>query len=88
VTDRPPPSLSAPPLVPPAVGHHLAHGGGAAHLDLASLDAPPEFAQAGVAGMLDLVACLEWIRDECRCWLRPCRGRSRFSMNSIHVIEN
>src|SRR5262249_9424347 len=33
------------------------------YLHLADLGAPPEFAQAGVAGMMDLVASLEWVRD-------------------------
>jgi para-nitrobenzyl esterase len=32
-------------------------------LHLADLGAPPEFAQAGNVGMLDLVACLGWIRE-------------------------
>jgi para-nitrobenzyl esterase len=32
-------------------------------LHLADLGAPPEFAQAGVAGMLDLVLALQWVRD-------------------------
>jgi para-nitrobenzyl esterase len=32
-------------------------------LHLADLGAPPEFAHAGNVGMLDLVACLEWIRE-------------------------
>ena len=34
-----------------------------ATLHLADLGAPPEFTQAGVAGMMDLVASLEWVRD-------------------------
>jgi len=42
------------------VNHRLASLG---YLDLADLGAPPEFAQAGVAGMMDLVASLEWVRD-------------------------
>lgn len=42
------------------VNHRLA---GFGYLHLADLDAPPEFAQAGVAGMMDLVASLEWVRD-------------------------
>jgi para-nitrobenzyl esterase len=33
------------------------------YLNLADLGAPPEFAQSGVAGMLDCVAALEWVRD-------------------------
>jgi len=42
------------------VNHRLASLG---YLHLADLGAPPEFAQAGVAGMMDLVASLEWVRD-------------------------
>ncbi|HLG96532.1 MAG TPA: carboxylesterase/lipase family protein [Bryobacteraceae bacterium] len=42
------------------VNHRLASFG---YLHLADLGAPPEFAAAGVAGMLDLVASLEWVRD-------------------------
>src|SRR5207248_5195014 len=42
------------------VNHRLSSFG---YLHLADLGAPPEFAQAGVAGMLDLVASLEWVRD-------------------------
>ena len=42
------------------VNHRLASFG---YLHLADLGAPPEFAEAGVAGMLDLVASLEWVRD-------------------------
>lgn len=42
------------------MNHRLASFG---YLDLGSLGAPPEFAQAGVAGMMDLAASLEWIRD-------------------------
>ncbi|HEY6271444.1 MAG TPA: carboxylesterase/lipase family protein [Terriglobales bacterium] len=42
------------------VNHRLASFG---YLDLADLGAPPEFAQAGVAGLMDLVASLEWVRD-------------------------
>jgi para-nitrobenzyl esterase len=42
------------------VNHRLASFG---YLHLADLGAPPEFGQAGVAGMLDLVASLEWVRD-------------------------
>jgi len=33
------------------------------YLHLADLGAPPEFASSGVAGMLDCVAALEWVRD-------------------------
>ncbi len=42
------------------VNHRLASFG---YLHVADLGAPPEFAHAGTAGMLDLVAALEWIRD-------------------------
>jgi para-nitrobenzyl esterase len=42
------------------VNHRLASFG---YLDLADLGAPPEFAQAGVTGLMDLVASLEWVRD-------------------------
>lgn len=42
------------------VNHRLASLG---YLHLADLGAPPEFAHAGVAGMMDLVASLEWVRD-------------------------
>ncbi len=42
------------------VNHRLASFG---YLHLADLGAPPEFARAGVAGMMDLVASLEWVRD-------------------------
>jgi len=42
------------------VNHRLASFG---YLHLADLGAPPEFAAAGVAGMMDLVASLEWVRD-------------------------
>jgi para-nitrobenzyl esterase len=42
------------------VNHRLA---GFGYLHLADLGAPPEFAHSGVAGMLDLVASLEWVRD-------------------------
>ena len=42
------------------VSHRLASYG---YLHLADLGAPAEFAQAGVAGMMDLVASLEWVRD-------------------------
>jgi para-nitrobenzyl esterase len=42
------------------VNHRLASLG---YLHLADLGAPPEFARAGVAGVMDLVASLEWVRD-------------------------
>src|SRR5579863_7833397 len=42
------------------VNHRLASLG---YLHLADLGAPPEFAHAGVARMMDLVASLEWVRD-------------------------
>ncbi|HEV3331940.1 MAG TPA: carboxylesterase family protein [Bryobacteraceae bacterium] len=42
------------------VNHRLASLG---YLHLADLGAPPEFAYAGVVGMMDLVASLEWVRD-------------------------
>jgi len=42
------------------VNHRLASYG---YLHLADLGAPPEFAEAGVAGVMDLVASLEWVRD-------------------------
>jgi para-nitrobenzyl esterase len=42
------------------VNHRLAALG---FLHLADLGAPPEFAQSGNAGMLDLVASLQWVRD-------------------------
>jgi len=42
------------------VNHRL---GALGYLHLADLGAPPEFAQSGAAGMLDLVAALEWVRD-------------------------
>jgi len=42
------------------VNHRLASFG---YLHLADLGAPAEFAQAGVVGMMDLVASLEWVRD-------------------------
>src|SRR5579863_694041 len=42
------------------VNHRLASFG---YLHLADSGAPPEFAQSGVAGMMDLVASLEWVRD-------------------------
>src|SRR5215831_13743254 len=42
------------------VNHRLASLG---YLHLADLGAPPEFAHAGIVGMMDLVASLEWVRD-------------------------
>ena len=42
------------------VNHRLSSFG---YLHLADLGAPPEFANAGIAGMMDLVASLEWVRD-------------------------
>jgi para-nitrobenzyl esterase len=42
------------------VNHRLASFG---YLHLADVGAPPEFAQAGVVGMMDLVASLGWVRD-------------------------
>ena len=42
------------------VNHRL---GVLGYLHVADLGAPPEFAQSGAVGMLDLVAALEWVRD-------------------------
>jgi para-nitrobenzyl esterase len=42
------------------VNHRLASFG---FLHLADLGAPPEFASAGVVGMMDLVASLQWVHD-------------------------
>jgi len=42
------------------VNHRLASFG---YLHLADLGAPPEFSHAGVVGMMDLAASLEWVRD-------------------------
>jgi para-nitrobenzyl esterase len=42
------------------VNHRLASFG---YLHLADLGAPPEFAEAGVTGVMDLVASLQWVRD-------------------------
>jgi para-nitrobenzyl esterase len=42
------------------VNHRLA---GFGYLHLADLGAPAEFAHAGVAGVMDLIASLEWVRD-------------------------
>jgi para-nitrobenzyl esterase len=42
------------------VNHRLASLG---YLHLADLGAPAEFAHAGVVGLMDLVASLEWVRD-------------------------
>jgi para-nitrobenzyl esterase len=43
-----------------SISHRLA---GFGYLDLAGVDPSGEWAEAGVAGMLDLVAALEWVRD-------------------------
>jgi len=43
-----------------SVTHRL---GAFGYLNLADVGAPEEFAAAGMAGMLDLVAALEWVRD-------------------------
>jgi para-nitrobenzyl esterase len=42
------------------VNHRLASFG---YTHLAALGAPPEFASAGVCGVMDMVASLEWVRD-------------------------
>jgi para-nitrobenzyl esterase len=42
------------------VNHRLASYG---YTHLADLGAPPEFAYAGVTGIMDLVASLQWVRD-------------------------
>src|SRR5579862_8271836 len=42
------------------VNHRLASFG---YLHLADVGAPPEFSKAGVVGMMDLVASLQWVRD-------------------------
>jgi para-nitrobenzyl esterase len=42
------------------INHRL---GSLGYLHLADLGAPPAFARSGVAGMLDCVAALEWVRD-------------------------
>jgi para-nitrobenzyl esterase len=42
------------------VNHRLSSFG---YLHLADLGAPPEFAQAGVVGVMDMGASLEWVRD-------------------------
>ena len=42
------------------VNHRLAAFG---YTHLADLGAPPEFANAGVCGVMDMVASLEWVRD-------------------------
>jgi para-nitrobenzyl esterase len=42
------------------VNHRLASYG---YTHLADLGAPPEFANAGVAGIMDLVASLQWVHD-------------------------
>ncbi|HWW21872.1 MAG TPA: carboxylesterase family protein [Steroidobacteraceae bacterium] len=38
-------------------------GGAIAYLHLADLGAPPEFAHSGVAGIMDLTAALQWVRE-------------------------
>jgi para-nitrobenzyl esterase len=43
-----------------SVTHRL---GALGYLDLVDVAAPAEFASAGVAGILDLVAALQWVRD-------------------------
>src|SRR5260370_18201246 len=53
------------------VTHRLASFG---YLHLADLGAPAEFAEAGVAGAMELVASLEWVRDNIdRCGGDPGR---------------
>ena len=42
------------------VNHRLASLG---YLDLAGAGAPPEFAFAGICGVMDMVAALDWVRD-------------------------
>jgi para-nitrobenzyl esterase len=42
------------------VNHRLASFG---YINLAGVGAPEEFSHAGVAGMMDLVASLQWVRD-------------------------
>lgn len=42
------------------VNHRLASFG---YTDLAALGGPPEFKTAGVCGVMDMVASLEWVRD-------------------------
>jgi para-nitrobenzyl esterase len=42
------------------VNHRLASFG---YTHLAAVGAPPEFASAGVCGVMDMVASLEWVRD-------------------------
>lgn len=42
------------------VNHRLASFG---YLHLAGLGAPPEFAHAGYVGLLDLIAALQWVRE-------------------------
>ncbi|MGC1303026.1 MAG: carboxylesterase family protein, partial [Caulobacteraceae bacterium] len=42
------------------VNHRLSSFG---YIDLVSLGAPNDFAYAGVAGVMDMVASLEWVRD-------------------------
>jgi para-nitrobenzyl esterase len=43
-----------------SINHRLASFG---FLNLAGVGAPPEFAHAGVAGMMDAVASLQWVRE-------------------------
>lgn len=43
-----------------AINHRLASFG---YLDLAGVGAPAEFAHAGVAGMMDVVAALKWVHE-------------------------
>jgi para-nitrobenzyl esterase len=47
-------------LVVVTLNHRL---GCLGYLNMADIGAPPEFAQAGVAGMMDCVLALEWVRD-------------------------
>jgi para-nitrobenzyl esterase len=42
------------------VNHRLAANG---YVNLADLGAPPEFAAAGVCGVMDMVAALKWVRE-------------------------
>jgi para-nitrobenzyl esterase len=47
-------------VVSVTINHRL---GALGYLDLGDVGAPPEFAQASVAGALDMVAALTWVRD-------------------------
>jgi para-nitrobenzyl esterase len=47
-------------VVSVTINHRL---GALGYLDLTSVGAPAEFAHAGVAGALDMVAALKWVRD-------------------------